>query len=50
MTTDTPTLGVCPRCGSSIPEHRVLITYKRDDQPAAYAACPECREPVRPAE
>ena len=48
MSTDTSTLGECPQCGSTIPEHRVLIRYERGDRAAAYATCPACREPVRP--
>lgn len=48
IATDASTLDECPQCGSTVPEHRVLITYERGDQVAAYATCPACRGPVRP--
>jgi hypothetical protein len=42
-------LGTCPDCGTPIPTTRVLIEYQRNDGPAVYAECPDCREVVHPA-
>lgn len=46
---DSPTLGLCPDCGTEIATYNVLIEYETDDgQPALWAECPECREVVHP--
>lgn len=48
MASNTATLGRCPVCRSEIPQYRVLIEYERNDERAAYAECPGCRDVVRP--
>jgi hypothetical protein len=46
---DSPTLGLCPDCGTEIATYNVLIEYETDDgQPAPWAECLEGREVVHP--
>jgi hypothetical protein len=47
-TTASSHVGACPRCGSALTEHDVLIEYRTDGRPAAYAACPDCSSVVDP--
>ncbi|MDZ7730530.1 MAG: hypothetical protein U5K37_05930 [Natrialbaceae archaeon] len=48
MSTQPSTLGICPRCGETVPAGRLLIEYRRADGPAMYAECPGCRDVIRP--
>ena len=49
MPVNRPTLGSCPHCDSSIPDHRLLIEYDTASGRSRYADCPNCRQVVHPA-
>lgn len=41
-------LGVCPNCGSAVPECHLLIEYETCKDPAVFAECPDCGDVVHP--
>ena len=49
MSSKRSTLGSCPRCGTGIPDHRLLIEYETTEGTSIFAECPSCEDVVTPA-
>lgn len=49
MSTQPPTLGVCPRCETAIPSSRLLIEYDGENGRERFAECPSCGDVIHPA-
>ena len=48
MSSKRTTLGTCPRCGTAIPDYRLLIEYETTEGTSIFAECPSCEAVVTP--